>query len=120
MACRPTKGALLVQLAGIETADAVDELRGTLIEAPDDEVERDDDDSYFIHELIGLDAVTEDRELLGKVTEVLQPGGADVYVVTSEKGELLFPAIADVVRSIDLEQKQIVIFPMSGAETKEE
>lgn len=115
VAIREGKGALLVRLTGLDDRRAVEGLRGLLIEMPDADVERDDDESYFIHELVGLAAVTPQGEPLGTVTEVLQPGSADVYVVSGPRGELLVPAIAAVVRQIDLDRGRIVIQVMPEA-----
>lgn len=81
---------------------------------PDGDVLRDDDDSYFLHELIGLRVLTVDGEDLGELTEVLQPGGNDVYVVTGNGREVLIPAIGPVVQSIDLAAKRVTITPLPG------
>jgi 16S rRNA processing protein RimM len=100
---RPDREAWILQLDGITDRNLVEQLRGELLEAPDDEIERDDEDSYFIHELIGLRVETLQGELLGTLSDVMQPGANDVYVVTDESGEeLLVPAIGDVIASIDL------------------
>ena len=54
-------------------------------------------DEYFIADLIGLTVYTEDGKLLGTLTDVLQTGANDVYVVEMEdKKEVLIPAIGNV------------------------
>jgi len=89
-------------------------LRGELLEAPDAEVERDDDESFFIHELIGLRVVTTTGQDLGRITEVLQSGAADVYVVRGGAGEVLIPAIASVIERIDVGNGEVTITPLPG------
>ena len=111
---REGKGALLVRLSGLDERKAVEDLRGLLIQIPDGEVQRDDDESYFVHELIGLEAVSPAGEPLGTITDVLQPGSADVYVVSGPSGEMLVPAIDAVVREIDLKKGRIVVEVMPG------
>jgi 16S rRNA processing protein RimM len=98
---RAIKGGWTIEIAGIASPEAVQPLIGTLIEAADDDVRRDDADSYFVHELIGLRVVTDEGVELGHLTEVLQMGAADVYVIQGPQGEILLPAIADVIREID-------------------
>lgn len=89
----------------------MEDTRGELLETPDREVLRDDDESFFVHELIGLRVVTESGDELGTLSEVLQSGAADVYVIRGPAGELLLPAIADVVKSIDVAAGTITVTP---------
>lgn len=111
---RPGKGAWLLRLSGVSSLEAADALRGLLLEVPDAAVEREDADSFFVHELVGLSVVTDAGEDLGKLVEVLTTGSADVYVARGPKGDVLFPAIGDVVREIDLAAGRMVITPMPG------
>ena len=52
---------------------------------------------------MGRQVTTEEGVLLGAITAVLPPGANDVYEVPpAEGGPFLIPAIAEVVRSVDL------------------
>lgn len=104
----------IVKLDGVNDRDAAEALRGELFEIPDAQVRRNDEESYFLHELIGLEVVTQEGEELGKIIEVLQPGANDVYVVKGPRGELLVPAIADVIYEIDTSTGRMVITPLAG------
>jgi len=53
-------------------------------------------------------------EDLGELVEVMQPGANDVYVVRGPRGEILVPAIGEVVTSIDLPAGIMVITPLAG------
>jgi len=58
---------------------------------------------------------TEEGELLGEIVEVLDmPAANDVYVVHGLRGEVLIPAIREVILSMDLETRQMVIRPLPG------
>jgi 16S rRNA processing protein RimM len=103
-----------VQLSGVGTRDQAEELRGYLLEAADGEVLRDDDESFFLHEIIGLRVVTSEGKELGEITEVLQSGAADVYVIKGKQGEILIPAIGEVVQKIDLPVGVMTITPLPG------
>lgn len=113
-ASREDRGAWLLTFSGVTDRQAAEALRGALLEAPDDAIRRDDPESYFLYELIGLEVVTPEGRSLGRVTEVLQPGANDVYVVDGPAGEVLVPAIADVVQQVDLAAGRIIITPLSG------
>ena len=69
---------------------------------------------YYHHQLIGLNIVTTDGEALGAVTEILPGQSNDNYVVEGPRGQLLIPAIEDVIQSVDLERGEIVIEPIKG------
>ncbi|MEX0784994.1 MAG: ribosome maturation factor RimM, partial [Dehalococcoidia bacterium] len=51
------RGVWLLALSGVNTREEAEALRGVLLEVPDAEVERADEESYFVHELIGLRVV---------------------------------------------------------------
>ncbi len=69
---------------------------------------------YFHFQLLGLRVVTDDAEELGEITEIIETGSNDVYVVTGDTGQVLIPAIASVVREIDLAQGTMVVRLMEG------
>ena len=51
---------------------------------------------------------------IGIVKDILQPGANDVYVVKDGKKEHLIPAIKDVIKEVNLEEKRMVIDPLEG------
>jgi 16S rRNA processing protein RimM len=72
------------------------------------------DDEYYWSDLIGLRVVTDDGTQLGTIFDIFETGSSDIYVVRGEKREYLIPAIADVVKQVDLERGEIVITPLDG------
>lgn len=72
-------------------------------------------DEYYIADLIGLKVLREDGGYLGELTDVLQTGANDVYVVKMEDGrEVLLPVIRDCIKKVDLEQGEILVHLMKG------
>lgn len=69
---------------------------------------------YFHYQLIGLRVITSEGEELGEISEIIETGSNDVYVVSGEKGELLVPAIAQVVRNVDLANQVMVVSLLEG------
>jgi len=83
------------------------------------EIERSQDyplpeGQYYHHQIIGLQVRTTQGELLGNITDVLTGKSNDNYIVQGAKGEILIPAIEDVVQSIDLDQGIITIEAIEG------
>lgn len=71
---------------------------------------------YYDYELIGLEVIVEESgEVLGRLTDILETGANDVYVVTTESGqELLLPAIPEVVLDVNLDTAQMSVYLLPG------
>ncbi|MEK7851238.1 MAG: ribosome maturation factor RimM [Deltaproteobacteria bacterium] len=108
------KGSILLGLDGVETVNKAEELIGSHVFAETKTLEELPDGEYYWFQIIGLDVVTEDGRLLGKVKEILPTGSNDVYVVRDGSKEYLIPAIEEVVKDIDVSGGKIVISPMKG------
>ncbi|NLZ90970.1 MAG: 16S rRNA processing protein RimM, partial [Clostridiales bacterium] len=58
-------------------------------------------------DIIGCKVLEADGSMLGEVVEVLSPGAHDVYVVKGDKGEILIPAVREMVKEINIREKII-------------
>jgi 16S rRNA processing protein RimM len=105
---------LLLKLEGCDDRNGADELRGMLVQIPTEEAEPLGEGEYYHFQLIGLAVETESGERLGQVVEVLETGANDVYVVRGIRGEVLLPAVDDVIRAIDLESKRMMVRLLPG------
>ena len=73
-----------------------------------------EEDEYFVADLIGLTAKTDEGEELGQIKDVLTTGANDVYVIDTKEGELLVPAIHDCVQEVDLEAGVMTLHLLPG------
>ena len=72
-------------------------------------------DEYFIADLIGLQAESDEGEDLGELSDVLQTGANDVYVLSKEgTDDILLPAIRECVKEVDLENGKIIVHLLPG------
>ncbi len=72
-------------------------------------------DEYFIADLIGMRVENDDQTFQGILTDVMETGANDVYVVETKDGqEVLLPAIKDCVIKVDIEQRLIVVHLLEG------
>ncbi len=101
--------AVLLKFKGVDDREAARELVGKEIWLPEDQAIKLPEGEYFVHDLIGLQVVTTEGELLGRVEEVMLMGGNDVYVVRGEKGETLIPAVEEFVKEVDVKGGKIVV-----------
>jgi 16S rRNA processing protein RimM len=109
------KKGIILKLDGIDSPEQARLMRGALLQVPRQELWPLQDGAYYQFEITGLKAVTVDGATLGEVTEVLTPGGNDVYVVKNEAGkEYLVPALRSVIKKIDTGAGLMVVDPPPG------
>jgi len=65
-------------------------------------------------ETFSVSEASDAHRTLGRITSVLRGGANDVYVIGSGKDEILLPAVKDVIRHVDLQQRRIVVTPTPG------
>ncbi len=110
---RVNKGAVLLRLSGIDTVEAAERLVGQEISVSRKDLPPLPEGRYYIADILGMEMVTDEGRLLGKVTDVFKTGSNDVYTVRGDK-EYLIPVIDEVVLSTDLEARRITIKPLKG------
>ncbi len=113
-------GALLLKLGGCDDRNSADELRGMLVQIPIEEAVPLEEGEYYHFQLIGVRVETESGEWLGQVVKVLETGANDVYVVRGPWGEVLLPAVDNVVLELDLESKRMVVHLLPGMLAEDE
>lgn len=108
----------VARFEGIDSRTAAEALRGRMLFLPESYLPKLPDGEYYSYQVLGCEVVTEAGEKLGAVVRIFTAGENDVYEVRPDGGrrgeELLIPAIADVVLSIDVPAKKIVIRPLEG------
>ena len=106
---RFNKNYALLTLEGCCNRNEADRLRGKVAMVDIDDAAPLEDGEYYLFQLIGLQVVAGD-ETVGRVKEVLQTGANDVYVVEGGKyGEVLIPAHAETISSIDFDAEVITM-----------
>ena len=95
--CRIQKSCNLLKLAGIDTMEAAQAMRGRTVELYREDI---DDDVIFAAELMGMKVLCEGEEL-GVITDVLDYPGNSVYVIKGEH-EYMIPAVKQFILSTDL------------------
>lgn len=106
---------VLMKFVGFDTDTSVAKLRGDIIQIPAEEAAPLKKSQYYHHQIIGLAVATADGTPLGTLTEILETGANDVYLVKTPAGkEILLPAIKSVIKKIDLETKSITVELLPG------
>jgi 16S rRNA processing protein RimM len=108
------KGSALLRLVGVTDRDAAEAYRGQYVRMAIEDAPPLAEGEYFFHQIEGLRVLTDTGEELGHVSEILQTGANDVYVVMGPQGELLLPATQEVILDIDLEKGIITVHLLEG------
>ncbi len=69
---------------------------------------------FYHHQLIGLQVKTTGGDYIGDIVDILDGKSNDNYIVKGATGEILIPAIEDVVQSINLDSGIVTIEPIEG------
>ncbi len=109
----------ILKLQGTNDRNAAELLRGSIVQIRGDQLAPPEEGSFFHFQIVGLLAEDETGRPLGEVTEIIEAGEVDVYVITGEDGsQQLFPALSDVVLSIDPPSRKMIIRPQQYLETE--
>ena len=103
------KGQVLLKFHGIDSITAAQGFLGELVTVPEALVPPLPEGEYFHFQLVGLRVSTEEGENLGRLTEILETGSNDVYIVSGDSGELLIPALAEVIREVQVAEGTMIV-----------
>lgn len=109
------KNLVILKFKGIDDINEVEKFKKCGLYVAREDAVALDENEYFIADLIGLKVWSDEDEELGELTDVLQTGANDVYVVRQEGGEeLLLPAIKECVKEVDLKEGKILVHLLKG------
>lgn len=113
--CSPYKGLLLMKLQEISNKEEAQSYHNALLCVDEDEVYPLPKGYYYHFQLVGLAVHDTKKGYLGTITGILETGANDVYVVDSPTyGEILIPAIKEVILRVDLEAREMQVKLLDG------
>ncbi len=113
-AVRFHKNLILLKLAGYDTREATETLRGVWLQVPEDEAIPLEEGEYYLYQLLDLAVFTDEGQHLGVLVDVIETGANNVFVVQGEQGEQLLPDIAEVVQEIDFAHGRMTVRLLPG------
>ena len=112
--CRVQKTCNLVKLAGIDTMEAAQLMRGKTILLYREDI---DDEVIFAAELLGMEVFCEGKKI-GKIKDVLDYPGNSVYVVKGDY-EYMIPAVKEFILSTDMQKNEMQVRIIEGMRSDE-
>jgi 16S rRNA processing protein RimM len=104
----------LVSFYGINDPETALKYRGAILSADKSLLPALQEEEYFHEQIIGLTVFTTDGDVIGRVSGIFETGSNDVYAVKGPDKEYLIPAIHDVIKKINLEERSIIIQVLEG------
>jgi 16S rRNA processing protein RimM len=109
---RVHNGILLLGFEGISDRNGIEKYRNELLYSDVDiDAPGADEDDYHVLQLVGCSAHLIDGDLFGEVIDVLNLPGQDVLVIKTEDGESLIPFVHQLVPTVDIKAKKMVVIP---------
>ncbi len=111
---RPHASCLLLQLAGVDSRDRAKALRGSSLLVDETDLPQLQAGEFYHYQVVGLPIRTLTQESIGTIAEVLTTPGHDVFVVRNGEKEYLIPVVEEVIRTIAIEDRLVIIDPPEG------
>jgi len=107
---RAHKQCVILKLTGVDDMTAAERLKGALLCIPKSLALPLEEDEYYIGDVIGCAAYDADGAFIGEVTDILETGANDVYIINQPgDGEILLPAVKQYVLAVDIANKRITV-----------
>lgn len=111
---RRNKNAWLFDLEGCHDRTSAEALVGLQISIKRTDLPETAEDEYYYTDLIGMEVWSDESQYIGRVSNVISTGGNDVLETSGPYGEVLIPAIENVIVRVEREKRQIIIRLIEG------
>jgi 16S rRNA processing protein RimM len=116
---RRHRSRLLVKFTEIPDRTAAESLHHRYLFVNETDVPAPPEGAFWPHQLEGCEVVTEGGRSLGVIREIVQGPANDIWVTGPSETEVLVPALKDVVVSVDVEGRRVVVHEIPGLTTPE-
>ena len=107
---RAQKNVYIVKLKNVDDINLIEKYKGMDLTIDESDKPKPKDGEYYKEDLIGMEVITDDGKNLGKLDDIFNTGANDIYQV----GEILLPAIDDVIKQIVTKNNRIIVHILKG------
>lgn len=109
------KKFVIIKFMEVPDMNGAESLKGALLQIEQKDLKPLPEDTFYIFELIGMVVYSTEGDNLGTITNVIQTGSNDVYVVKPPAGkDILIPALKQIVKEIDVKEKKMIVELLPG------
>ncbi len=107
------KQFVIAEFEGINDMDSAIALKNSVIYAAREDFDLKEGE-YFIADLIGVDVIDfNNGRVYGRITDIINRGASDIYVVDTPLGERMIPAVPEFIKKTDI-NSGVYIVPIEG------
>lgn len=115
---RPHQGRYIVHLQGCDDRSAAEGFRGLEVRIALEGTQPLPEGTYYRWQILELQVEDQAGVLLGTVSEIIETGANDVYVIRrTDRRDLLLPAIESVILKVDLEGRRLIVSVPEGLDS---
>jgi 16S rRNA processing protein RimM len=109
---RTARGYVYLTFKGFHDRTSVEKFRHAILQVPESALPPLPEGAFYRFQLLGLMVVDREGRAIGTLEEVIETGANDVYRVRAPNGgDVLIPALSDVIVSVDLDTRRMVVDP---------
>jgi 16S rRNA processing protein RimM len=109
VAARPANDVVLVRLEGVETREQAAALTNFELWLPRGALSALASDEFYVEDLMGCEVVDTEGRVRGTIRSSFWNGAQDVLALEGPDGELLVPAVAEFILSVDLDARRVTV-----------
>ena len=111
------KNNIIAKFLEINSIEEAETFKNCVLTAERDMLGELPEGVYYIADLIGCEVYSDEGENLGKITDVFNTGANDIYAVSApQRKDMLIPVTDDTVKSVDIENKKVIVHLIEGLE----
>lgn len=114
VSARRHRGAMLLLFAGITDREMAATYQGQFVYIRLDDAAPLEEGEFYLFQLQNIRVVTDGGEELGRLVDFIETGANDVYIVHGPRGEVLLPAIPEVIIEVDVVARRMVVHLIDG------
>lgn len=113
--CKFFKNMVILSFKEFKDINEIEKYKGCDLYVNREDAVPLEEDEFYIADVIGMDVVEDNGNCLGVLTDVMQTGANDVFVVKlNDDREVLIPVIKDCVLDMDYDERKITVRLMKG------
>jgi len=105
---------LILELEGVTDRNMADLYRDHYVMVALEDAVPLEEGEFYLFQVLGIDVYTDEGEYLGQVSDVIETGANDVYVVHGPSGEVLLPDIEECILKVNIPEGRMTVHLMEG------
>lgn len=105
---------IYLKFAGVNDRTAAEAYRGKYLFVEEMHRKKLPKEKFFVDDLVGCVVVNDEGKKYGTIRSVDALPAQMIYTVRTANGDVMLPAVPEFIRSVDVEKREIIIYPPEG------